>query len=546
MAREYDFYSPFFSAAIITHNNVRVPLWTNSSDGIKNAAAEEFSKEDNAAVSNGLVSFPFLESVTVEMGLGYFPRITAVLTPPFQDVRRFLDSTLVENGKAMLEVIVGYSAGTSGGPVLSAPFQALILEPDISIGMNSTITLNGFGVAGYDASVTQASRSFSNQSRKAILQYLVGGGVDVSDPEVAPESPFEPEAPVSIRGGILGSVSEFNSELKEEVRVNEKPKPRTVRRDLHLDFSAIEKGSNADLALERKITTAQGWKTDWMFMLQLANEAGCWLTMGVHKGGKDDAGKNSVQVVPIETHLAEAPKYNLRLFDFVQGKLGPAHRTNNGTPWQDRAEGDFPILSVSTQSKQVWLPGSTKALVANGIDSRTGKSVNHVWTPENASPGAVTGGGGALPEPDGRISGVSPEGKGGAPAPGTDVSESTTVETAKSRFVTDFSMGIALRVLTLGIPDIFPGNTVAVRGVGSRFDFNYGVFTVRHSLGPTGFTTELELVSNTSALLSSVSKAKADINNKLGVTASKEVVAEVVEDHGGTLGRVSDLNPEGF
>lgn len=529
MARDYDFYSPFFSAAIITSDNVRVPLWTNVVGGQDSAAVKDFSKDES--VANGLVSFPFLESLTIEMGLGMFPRMTAVLTPPLRDSQKFLDSTLVENGKATLEAIIGYSSGTSSGPVLSAPFQALILEPDISLGVDSTITLNALGVAGYDASTTQTSRSFNNQTRRAILDEL-SGGPKVSTPEAAPESLVENH------GGILGSVSE----IQPEVKLSQAPPASKVRRNLYMDFSTIKPGSDEDNALNQKVVVAQGWKTDWMFMLQIANEAGCWLVMSVKREG--DQEKNFVQVMATGAHLADRPKYTLRFYDYVQGVLGPTHENINDAKTKVTSEGDFPILSVSTQSKQVWLPGSTKALVATGIDSRTGRTISKVWSDWNASPSDVTGGGGTTPAPDGNNTSVSKDGTGGAPATKSDPGVTVGDQVNKSRFATDFSMGIALRVLTLGIPDILPGNVVAVRGVGNRFDFNYGVFTVRHTLGPSGYTTELELVSNTSALLGSVKQAQGSINDQ--ATASKEVVAEiptVPEDHGGILGNVADLNP---
>ena len=507
MARDFDFYSPFFSAAIVTSDGVRVPLWTNVAGGQDTATAKEFSKEENSAVANGLVSFPFLESLTIEMGLGYFPRMSAVLTPPFHDARAFLDSTLVENGKATLEAVIGYSAGTSEGPVLSSPFQALILEPDISIGIDSTITLNAFGVAGYDASVMQTSRSFSSRKRRDILD-VIASGVDTAASD---------ETGISVAADPMTGVADISPETLASWTKAAKP----ARRNLYLDFSAIEKGSEADLALDTEVTLAQGWKTDWMFMLQIANEAGCWLTMTIKKDGDEE--KNIVQVISIGSHLADAPKYNLRLFDFVQGKLGPGYQTNNGTPNQKAAEGDFPILSVSTQSKQVWLPGSTKALVSSGINSRTGKVENRVWSDKNAHPATVTGGGGTAAVPDSNNSaGDTKEGKSGGPADMRDPNVATGDQVNKSRFVTDFSMGIALRVVTLGIPDILPGTVVAVRGVSQRFDFNYGVFTVRHMLGPSGFTTELELVSNTSALLSSVRKAQGSVNEEK-VQANKVV-----------------------
>lgn len=510
----YDFYSPFLSAAIITKAGERVPLWTNVlSKGEPNKYAEKFTQE----LTQGLVSFPFLESLTIELQLGLYPRMVAVLTPPWQNARQFLDSILVENGKSILEAVIGYSAGTGGGVVLSSPFQAMILEPEISLGTETVITLNALGVAGYDCSANQASRSFSGKTRKHILEEVAKG------PDIASSVGTDSVGDDIITEASLARALENKS-----------------KRQLTLDYSEITAGTEADIALsETKVTMSQGWKTDWMFMLQVAQEAGCWLL----QTGQDGT---VIKVISIQEHLAEDPSYTLRYYDYIGGKLGPDHantagETANGT-LAGATDGDFPILSVSSLSKQVWQPGATKALVATGIDSSTGEAVRTVTTDGNAGPAKVTGGGGGTVKPDGSNSGLDPKtGAGGAPSNREpEFGDGKAVE--RANFAASFSMGIQLKVTTLGIPNILPGHVVAVRGLGLRFDFNYGVFVVKHHIGVSGFTTELELISNTAAELASLNKAKGEKNKdkpkdkKIEVTPKAEPV--VGQSPGGGTSRL--------
>jgi hypothetical protein len=185
------------------------------------------------------------------------------------------------------------------------------------------------------------------------------------------------------------------------------------------------------------------------------------------------------------------------------------------------------------------LPGATKALVTGGIDSSTGKTILNVCNDKNSGPSDVTGGGAVGVKANSNQPGAdSKTGAGGAPFP-RDVNFPTTDDAAKSAFQADFKMGIKLQIQTLGIPDILPGDVVAVRGVGARFDWNYGVFVVRHFIGSSGFTTELELVSNTAAILASLVPAQGTVNTKEQQAAGKGAVAtpEPVVAPGVTGGR---------
>lgn len=472
MPNAYDFYSPFVSAALITKSGDRIPLWTN----VLTSGKPETLSASNT-VRNNLTSFPFLENLSVELNISYLPRMAATLTPPFQDARAFLDSPLVEWGQTILEAVVGYSSGTPKGPVLSVPFQGLVLKPDIGLGTDTTVVLNAQGVAGYDATVTQATRTHRNVSRRTILSLTAAGA-------------GEPD------------------------------------RNLEIDDSNVPVGSDENDLLNQRVNMEQGWKTDWMFMIQVARDCRCWLSLGT-RNDPDGTVVNVVRLIPISASLGDRPKYTFRYYDFVGGAFGPGHtnfiKPASGIGPDDMARGDFPILAMASPSPQVWYPGATKALVSQGIDSSTGETVTKIYNQKNSGAEKNNGGGAVGIVANGNQPGVDPDtGNGGAPT-GLDVNSAGSDATANATFKSDFSMGVVLNITTLGIPDIVPGDVVAVRGVGKRFDWNYGVFVVRHNVGSSGFTTELELRSNTAAILASVIKAQGQLNTQSPDPAGTEV-----------------------
>jgi len=435
-ANAYDFYSPFFAAAIVTKDGIRVPLFANT-----NSSAVTTDAGASSLAETGLESLPFLESLTIELNLAYLPKMTAVLSPPFRDAQKFIDSPLVEWGQSILEAQFGYSSGTPQGAVLSPPFQGLLLKPDIQIGAICTIGLNAQGMAGYSATVAEGHQTFKNKTRAYILAEVAKGS-------------------------------------------------GTPLRDLEMDFTAVPAGSRAsELLLNTPVDKDQGSLSDWAFLWQTVRDCGCWMSCT----------GNIVKVFERNTALAAKPKYTLRLFDFDKGKLGPI-------------QGDFPILGVSSPTMAVFLPGATKALVSQGILSSTGETVTNVIT-DATTAGTKVGGGSTGIASNGNSPGPDTNtGKGGT-AFTRDPSYPDTLDGAKEAYAASFSMGIKLEVDTLGLPDIYPGDVVAVKGVSARFDWNYGVFTVRHSLGPTGFVTHLTMMSNTSKILSNALGAQGAVND---------------------------------
>jgi phage protein D len=46
---------------------------------------------------------------------------------------------------------------------------------------------------------------------------------------------------------------------------------------------------------------------------------------------------------------------------------------------------------------------------------------------------------------------------------------------------------------TVGVPDLRPGNSLELDGLGPRFNGRYQIEKVTHSLGGSGYTTEFEV-----------------------------------------------------
>jgi hypothetical protein len=105
-------------------------------------------------------------------------------------------------------------------------------------------------------------------------------------------------------------------------------------------------------------------------------------------------------------------------------------------------------------------------------------------------------------------------GTGGAFRTG-DISDPELRSRVESEFTSaQYKMGYKMEVVTLGMPDLLPADVVSVRGLGPRFDTNYGVFVVNHRIGTGGFTTQLTLYANTAKVLQAAVQATGPQNTK--------------------------------
>lgn len=170
---QYDFSSPYVTCAIVSPRDIdkpresqlRVPLWTDL----------HLSDSERQKIGLGLSSLPYVSSVAVEIGLGFVPKLSVVLTPPFQDAQKFLDSDLMEWGFTRLEVQFGYTGGAPGGVVLSPVFSGMILKPEMQFGTESTISLTAIGDGGWAALLTENTSNLAKASRKDLITQLAKG-----------------------------------------------------------------------------------------------------------------------------------------------------------------------------------------------------------------------------------------------------------------------------------------------------------------------------------------------------------------------------------
>lgn len=155
------------AAAIVTPND-RYPLWTRD---FEHDVAFDIKSGKNI---DNLKALSFLTEITVELCWADIPKITATLSPPYEDAIKFLDTNLVEWGTNRLAVQFGYASGVkTKGSFLSPAYEGMLLQPDISIGADSTIRLNAQGTGSFTASMTPRGKTYPNTTIDGIKQLLM-------------------------------------------------------------------------------------------------------------------------------------------------------------------------------------------------------------------------------------------------------------------------------------------------------------------------------------------------------------------------------------
>lgn len=210
----YDFYSPWFGAAIVNSDGSRFPLWSNAWGGASVRPSDV--PEDVPALS-------YVTDASLEITLGEVPTMSVTLNPPFREGIAFLDSELIEWGASTLELQFGYTGGQS---IRSPVYSGIMLQPAISIGAEITITLNAHGTGGFSALRQQGSRTAdAGETRRNLIRRI-------------------------IRGPGQG-------------------------RDLELDFSDADADDGNRQALDESVQYSQGSKSDWLAAWELTRAADC-------------------------------------------------------------------------------------------------------------------------------------------------------------------------------------------------------------------------------------------------------------------------------
>jgi hypothetical protein len=270
MPSRYDFSSPFMTATIITApgtpNEQRYPLWVQG-DLANPETLQPYKLTGLTGAQNtpGPIlsdSLAHLASVTVSMDLAAVPTIEVTLTPPLNDARKFIDSTLIEYAISALEVQVGYSTGLAG-KVSSPPFQGIVQPPEVSFGTDVSISMRAIGSVSYYLSATGDTGVRQAQTRTQHILNLVAAV-----------------------GGRTNTTSWI-----------------------------LDEASRRKLAEE--VTLSNSGKSYMNIVYELAKECGCWLQLA------DRDGFNTIRLISQTKLVQQTPVAILAFYDYSLGQLGP-------------------------------------------------------------------------------------------------------------------------------------------------------------------------------------------------------------------------------
>lgn len=252
------------NAAIITdpenREKTRYPLWTLAD---KNGDVGKVDWDRKVIA----LSFAYLSEITVKLNLAYCPTMTAVLTPPFQDARDFIDSPLIEWTTSLLEVQFGYSGGPS--VVVSPKFEGLLLKPEVNLsGVEASITLNAQGIGGFEAQRSATGKPEKNKSLEEVFKAIA------------------------------------------------------AKNKLEVDSSELS-GAELKAFTTKRDAVVVGHVSDWFFLVREAAQIGCWTYLTMESRG----GKGVLKVIAADTTRGKSPDFTFRLFDFPGGIISPKDNT---------------------------------------------------------------------------------------------------------------------------------------------------------------------------------------------------------------------------
>jgi hypothetical protein len=260
-------------------------------------------------------------------------------------------------------------------------------------------------------------------------------------------------------------------------------------RIVEVNFDSANRDDECRRLLEGEVEFVQGNRTDWVALWQLARQTKCWMSV---QG-------NTLYWLSYAERFALQPTRTYRMYHYPGGRI--QGMTDNAQ--QQAGEGDLPILSFSCDTDSVWLPASQFGIMLRDLSAETRQVQERFASPRTEA--NVAGGDGAesvrgtssLPHNE-----QTQEGAALRPGHPDDPDAQTQVS---SEIQQGGNLGISVQLEVPGDPVVLPGHTVRLAGLGRRFDpMVYAVYTVTHSIGTGGFTTNLTLVTNINAAASEI------------------------------------------
>ncbi len=437
----YDFYSPFVSATIITSAGQRVPLWMVQ--GQQAATQTMLAQRDR----------PYLQEVSVKLNLGGMPVITARLTPTYEQGIEYLNTSLSDWSQSLLEVVMGYATGgTGGGAVLGPAYAGLLLKPEIQIGTDISVTLNAQGAGNFSLTSAGSTETLTGTREQIINQLL--------------------------RGPSTANPSRMRLDLTE------------VRRSEDQD---VQRAFFTD-----QLSLPLGGRTAWQHVSSLIWETRCWMYVD----------GDFVRVYPRSFAFTQPPKYFLAAFRFgTAGELGPAAQVFPILSASSPTMGAYLPAGLTALATPGTNPRSREASGTqfNERNAAGARTQDGIARPDTGARGMSPG------QNNGQ--GAVANGVQVMPVEAAETTASTQAQAARAEWEAQgSSVGIRLELETLGIPDLVPGDVVTVQGLGIRVDGNYATMEVTHTASASGMTTRMTAGKNVESILQQGERVIGQVN----------------------------------
>ncbi len=418
-----------------------------------------------AARLGGTASLAFVTELSVELQLAYLPIIKLTLTPPYRNAIDFLNSRLIEWGQSILEVQFGYAIRQSAGAART------ILSP-----VHSGIILKPEVQQGSDTVITLSAQG-------------VGGFAAV-----------RLEGNLTIRATRKEIVKQLIQRFGMEIDDSEVTKLSTTQASVVAEWN------------QNPIDFAQGGDSYWTAMVKVIRAGGFFTYLL----------DNKLKVLPATFVFSSAPSKLFRMYDFSGGRIGPVDSSKTGV---NRV---LPIISFSTPTAAIYLPGSARGFFSQDVNSFDRKEIKKFLGDQQVAAPRTSKGAADIQNPKTFPAADKLTGEGAEQFPG-DPSNAQFIQQVRSEYSAQSTlMGVQINLETIGDPTVLPGMVGAVRGLGQRLSGNYSILKVTSKIGSGGYTMDIEAVSNVAQALKNAVSSK-------GPTAPEPAIDESIDAISGGL-----------
>ena len=443
------------------------------------------SPYNDAVSGTDFRALSFVSQISISLTMNFTAKIQLVLTPPYEDALRFLNSSLIKFGVGELHVSLGYSTGSPGN-FRTQPYRGLLQKPDVSIGEDVVITLNALGV-GYPMNNTGGSEpsTFPGLSWagavETVFRHYAKKGKASKGGSVLPEA-----SRAEIEHGII-DVSELYSAFSEEeqkgvagddnIRAFFKNPPDVAGAQQDVEVTA------KDAKVPVPVIN-QGPRSDWWFVRETIKNHG----LDIRYSG------DKVSVIDPNTWLksigAEDGSSSRKHF-VLRGQVDPSRNM-------------YPILSFNSPTTAVWMgPGIGRSVAQDEARNKAAAEAAAKKADLENTRMARTAKGGFDPDAVTQISSLPQDASRNIPG---DPRDPTVVQQMKAEWkAAQMDGGITGEFTTIGIPSLIPGEVIQASGFQEfgepasekgLFNKPYGVIEVTHNIGVEGFTTTFRGISN--------------------------------------------------